>query len=468
MALPEKWVRRVTELVGEKYVVSEGSTLEAYAHDEFALESIAVLPRAVVMPGSESEVADVVRACADHGIAVTARGGGTGLSGGCNPAPEGVVISLGRLNRVVDTDTVDRTIAVQAGMTLQQLYAEVKQLGLFFPPHPGDEGAFVGGAVAANAGGARAVKYGTVRRFVCGMRVVLPDGSVSVLGGKLLKSSTGYHLKDLFIGSEGTLGIITEVTLSLMPPPAYSTTLVAPFDSIHNAIEAVPAIMQSGSIPCAVEFIEHTVLKCAEKKLNRSWPARSGTASLMIILDGKSEETVMEDAEALAGVLEEAGAGDVLVAEESAKQAEILEMRSILYEALREATVELFDICVPVSQIAGHVDFVHELEQRHGCCLPTYGHAADGNVHTHSLRRKLADGEWGEELPNWEHVHETVRGEIYRDAIARGGVISGEHGIGTVKRDFLIESVGEVQVELMRRIKKAIDPRGIMNPGKVV
>jgi glycolate oxidase len=372
------------------------------------------------------------------------------------------------MNRVVGSNKTNRTITVQAGMPLHNLYKEVEALDLFFPPHPGDEGAFIGGTVATNAGGARAVKYGTVKNFVRGIQVVMPDGNITEFGGELVKSSTGYNLRDLFIGSEGTLGIITRITLMLLPKSDYTTTLVAPYNSIHKAIGTVPKIIASGIIPTAVEFIEHSVLRGIEKMLNLKWPAQTGIASLMFILDGKSEDIVMEDADKLATLLESSGADDILIAENKSKQADILKIRSSIYESLREAIVELFDICVPVSEIANHIDFVHHLEKKYDCCLPSFGHAADGNVHTHFLTKKLIDGEFKDPIPDWENILKKVKKELYGDAIKRGGVISGEHGIGKVKRSFLEETIGSVQIEIMRKIKKAIDPLNIMNPGKIL
>ncbi len=464
----DRWLEEARRIVGPEHLLVETRVLEPYAHDEFALETCSRLPLAVVKPGGEEEIGAIVRLCAALGVPLTARGGGTGLSGGCVPAPGGIVLSLERLNRVLDADRTNHTLTVEAGVPLGRLYQEVDRMGLYFPPHPGDEGAFIGGAVAANAGGARAVKYGTVRRFVRGLRVVLADGRVADLGGKILKSSTGYDLLDLMIGSEGTLGIITRVTVSLLPRPGAVQTLVAPFDTIRRAIRAVPTLMDRGILPGAVEFVEHSVIRCAERRLERRWPARAGSASLLFILDGRTGEEVESLAESLGAVLEEAGALDVLVADSPQQQEELLQMRSQLYEVLRPGTAELFDICVPRSGIADHVELVHELEDRHGLPLPSYGHAADGNIHTHAMRQELHDGLLGAEVPGWREKHEAVRDALFADAVRRGGVISGEHGIGLVKRDFLESNLGAVNVELMRAVKSALDPRGILNPDKVL
>jgi glycolate oxidase len=421
----------------------------------------------VLKPGSEEEVAELVRLCARTAVPLTPRGGGTGLAAACVPCPGGVVLSLERLARVVEADPDDLAITVQAGLTLNRLNQEAEALGLYFPPHPGDEGACVGGLVATNAGGSRAVKYGTIRRFLLGLQVVLASGEVLELGGKLLKRSTGYGLMELMLGSEGTLGVITRVTLALLPKAGSMQTLVVSFEDLDRALAAVPGLLASGVVPCAVELLEHGVLACAERHLNRRWPAARGRASLMVILDGPDEEEVLRQAERVSAALERAGALEVLLAESPARQREILELRSLLYEALRPATAELFDICLPRSRIGGHLGFVHELEARHGIRLPTYGHAADGNLHTHFLRAALVDGVIGEELPGWREMLPVVRGQLYADAASRGGVISGEHGIGLARKAYLAANLGPAAVEAMRAIKRSLDPQGILNPGKI-
>ena len=466
MPLDETWWKSVRDLVGDR-VTGDPVACEPYGHDECAGDEHRRQPEAVVKPIDESEVAAVVKLCRARKVPLSVRGGGTGLAAGCVPAPGGIVLSTELLNRVIDADAANCTITVQAGVTLRKLYEEVRAMSLYLPPHPGDEGAFVGGAVAANAGGARAVKYGTVRRFVLGLRVVLASGDVLDLGGKLIKSSTGYHLADLMIGSEGTLGVITQVTLALLPAVGSVQTLIAPFPTVQAAIEAVPPMLRQGVVPCAVEFVEHSAVRCAERLLNKTWPARQGTASLMVILDGRSEDDTLAQAQTIGAALEQAGALDVLVTDQSSRQAEILEIRSMLYESIRPATVEIFDVCVPRAQVAPHIGFVHELEGRFGLPLPSFGHAADGNVHTHCLHAPLRDGEFGPEIPGWRETSAEVRRALYQDVVRRQGVISGEHGIGLVKKPYLPGNVSPGLLSAMKAIKKALDPDGIMNPGKI-
>ena len=391
MALSPAWWRKARDILGER-IVSDPVLLEPYGRDESAPEEFRRQPLAVARPLDEGEVSAVVKLCRAEGVPVTVRGAGTGLAAGCVPSPNGIVLSTELMNNVIDADASNLTITVQAGVSLRKLYDEVARMGLYFPPHPGDESAHVGGAVAANAGGARAVKYGTVRRFVLGLQVVMADGEILDLGGKVMKSSTGYHLVDLMVGSEGTLGVITRITLSLLPPVGSVQTLLAPFRTVQAAIEAVPGILSTGILPCAVEFIEHSVVLLAERLLGTSWPTHEGAASLMLILDGRDEKDTLGQAETIGASLEKSGARDVLFTDQAGRQAEMLEIRSMLYEAIRPGTAEAFDVCVPRSQVAGHVGFVHRLEEEGGIPIPTYGHAADGNVHSHSLRLSLEGG----------------------------------------------------------------------------
>ena len=466
MALSTGWWKQARDILGDR-VVSDPETLNAYGHDESAPREYRRVPQAVVRPRDEKETAALLDLCRGERVSVTVRGAGTGLAAGSVPAADGIVLSTELMNRVVDADPANLTITVQAGLPLRRLYEEVQKMGLYFPPHPGDEGATVGGAVATNAGGSRAVKYGTVRRFVLGLQAVLASGEVLDLGGKFIKSSTGYHLADLMIGSEGTLGVLTAVTLSLLPPVGSVQTLLAPFETVEAAIGAVPRIFQCGIVPCAVEFVEHSVILLSERLLNKTWPSHRGTASLMIILDGRDPQDTLGQAETVGTALESAGALEVLLNDQRERQADMLEIRSMLYEALKPGTSEGFDICVPRSEIAPHVRFVRGLEQRLGTAIPTYGHAADGNVHSHSLRLRLKDGEFGEEIPGWKEQEAVIRTALYEDVVSRGGVISGEHGIGLMKKDFLAMNLGPAQVSVMRAIKRALDPGAVLNPGKI-
>ena len=383
------------------------------------------------------------------------------------PAAGGIVLALERMNGIV-IDTANQMAVAEAGVTLAAFTVAAEEAGLYFPPHPGDESAMIGGLVATNAGGSRAVKYGVIRNHVRGLEVVLPGGAVIHPGGKFVKSSTGYNLMNLFIGSEGTLGVVTRAIIQLMAQPPVLRSLVVPFQSLEEAIETVPRLLGGKVVPVAVEFVGLDVIAITEEYLHKRWPTHEGAAHLLVILDAATAEEQDRLSQAVAEVCLERGALDVFIADTPAKQGEILSIRSMIYEAIKAETVEILDISVPRAEIAAHVRKVREVEARHGLWLPTFGHAADGNVHTHIMKARYESGKVVP-LPErvWRGRIDAVRAELYGDARDRGGVISGEHGIGLVKKPFLSLALEEVQIELMRGIKKVFDPHGILNPGKI-
>ncbi len=468
MTLDPSVLRDLSAAVGPSNVVVDPERMDDYSHDEFSLRDIARCPGAVVRPGSTAEVAAVLRLCSERGLPVTPRGGGTGLCGGCVPSPGGLVLSLERMNRVIEIDAANQMAVVEAGLTLGEFAKAAEGAGLYFPPHPGDESAMMGGLVATNAGGSRAVKYGVIRNYVRGLEVVLADGRVLRLGGKVIKSSQGYNLLHLVIGSEGTLGVVTRVTLQLMTRPAALRTLVVPFDSLEAAIDAVPAVLRRGVVPVAAEFLQRDVVVITEEHLRKRWPTHDGTTHLFFILDAESEAEIDRLSQTVAEVCLEGGALDVFVAETPSKQEEVLAIRSKIYDAIKAGTVEILDIAVPRAEIAAHVRRVAEVERRLGLWLPTFGHAGDGNVHTHIMKARYEDGRMVP-LPEeaWRGKVEAVRSALFEDGLGRGGVVSGEHGIGLVKKPYLAMALEPAQVELMRGLKRVFDPRGILNPGKI-
>jgi len=458
----------VEAVVGPANAFSDPERAVDYGHDEFSLREIAHDPDLVVKPGSTEEVAAVLRLANAHGVPVTPRGGATGLCGGCVPVLGGIVLSLERLDRVLEVDADNQMAVTQAGVRLSDFTRTVEESGLYFPPHPGDESAMMGGLVATNAGGSRAVKYGTIRNYVRGLELVTPAGDVLRLGGKLEKSSTGYNLMHLVIGSEGTLGVVTEVVLHLKARPGILRSLVVPFAELEPALETVPLLMKRGIVPLAVEFLEIEPIMLTEEHIRKKWPTKLGKTHLLVILDAPSEEEIDRLSQAVAEVCCEKGAIDVFIADTPSKQDEVLAIRSKIYDAIKSGTVEILDIAVPRAEVAGHVRRVRELAAEHGMWLPTFGHAADGNVHTHIMKARYEDGRM---VPvperEWRPKAEPIRRELFRDCRERGGVISGEHGIGLVKKPYLSLVLDERQIEIMRGIKRVFDPRGIMNPGKI-
>jgi len=461
-------LEELSKIVGEKNLLTREEQMLDYSHDEFPDVEISQVPLAVVKPVNTHQVSEIMKWANKTKIPVTPRGGGTGLCGACIPSPGGIVLSLENMNRIIEIDSDNRMAVVEPGVRFMDFYEAVEKENLFFPPHPGDESAAIGGVIATNAGGARALKYGVIRNFVKGLEVVLPDGEIIQLGGKILKNSTGYSLLHLMIGSEGTLGIVTKGIFNLLPPPKTQVTLIAPFDNLENAIRVVPALAKAGILPMAVEFIEDDSIKVAEDFMKKKWPCQEGKAHLMIILDGTGDDEVLNVARQIGTVCGEFGARDVFVADTKGKQKEILEIRSNIYETIKKYVIEILDIALPPSAIPGHVDTVHKLSREYNLWLPTFGHAADGNVHTLPLRAHYREGKW-EEIPEsqWKKVYPRVRKALHDDARKRGGLVSGEHGIGLVKKEYLADAVGENVVEKMRLIKKVFDPNNILNPGKI-
>lgn len=401
----------------------------------------------VVKPSATDQVSEILKFASLNRIPVFTRGGGTGLSGGAVPTDEGIVLSMEKMNNI-EVDRENRVAICEAGVTLKQLDEASKKQFLSFPPHPGAETATVGGMIATNAGGVRALKYGTMRNYVLGMEVVLADGRIVNLGGKVLKNSSGYSLLHLMIGSEGTLGVITKAIIRLFPAMRDMTVLGIPFRNMDDALKCVIEI-SSKMLPLALEFMEKRAVEIGERVSGKKWVSREGEAHLLIIFEN------FEEAEEASEIAEKSGAIDVFVATGREKK-DLLDVRGLIYEGLRSRIIEILDICIPPSKIVEYIKKSNELAAKYGIDIVTYGHAGDGNLHQHPL---IYEG--------WQQSYFRFRKELLKLALKYGGVISGEHGIGAVKREELRELMGE-QYELMRAIKSVFDPVGILNPGKVV
>jgi len=464
----KKILEECIRILGRANVISDPDRMIDYGHDEFSLRDISRVPDLVVKPKTAEDVAAILRLANEHKIPVTPRGGATGLCGGCVPSSGGIVLSLEKMNRILEIDPNNQMAVVEAGVTLLDFEQSIEAAGFYFPPHPGEESAMIGGMIATNAGGSRAVKYGVIRNYIRGLEVVVPTGEIIHLGGKLIKSSTGYNLLQLFIGSEGTLGVITAATIQFLTKPAVTRSLVIPFAGLEKAIETVPLMFKKRIVPLALEFVPLDVIRISEEHLHKKWPCSQGETHLLVILDAQSEDEMDRLSQAVAEAALENGALDVFIADTAKKQETVLDIRSKIYEAIKSETIEILDISIPRSDIVQHVKKVQEVSRKYNVWLPTFGHAGDGNVHTHIMKARYENGAVIP-LPEseWRDKSEKVREELYEDCRARGGVISGEHGIGLIKKRYLAFSLDPKQVELMKGLKKVFDPNNILNPGKI-
>lgn len=434
-------------------------------HDDFCHDELAGIhcrPEVLVRARSTEEVSRVMKYAYEHHVPVTPRGQGTGLVGGSVARCGGIMLDLSKMNRVLEVDEENLTLTLEPGVLLMEIAALVEPMGLFYPPDPGEKSATIGGNISTNAGGMRAVKYGVTRDYVRGLEVVLPDGRVIELGGKVVKNSSGYSLLNLIVGSEGTLGIVTKAILRLLPLPRKAISLLVPFPNLASAIETVPLIIKSKAIPTAIEFMEKSVILAAEEFLGRAYPDKSADAYLLLTFDGNSREEIESAYDAVAKTCIDNGALDVLISNTPERNESIWKARGAFLEAIKSSTTEMdeCDVVVPRRRVADFIKFSASLEEKYGVRIRSFGHAGDGNLHIYVLRDDLPEEKWKSTLS-------AVFRELYDKAREFGGQVSGEHGIGYVKQPYLVESLGDDLIELMAGIKKVFDPTGILNPGKV-
>ncbi len=453
-------IEDLRSIVGEDWVVDRIDQMQDYLVDETARPSCPEPSTdiLVVKPAGDDEISEILKLANKEAVPVVPRGGGTGLCAAAVPTEPGIVLSLERLNDIVEVDEDNLTITCEAGVTLRELIERAERTeSLFFPLRPGDEGAQVGGLIAANAGGSRAVQHGVMRNHIKGIEVVLPTGEMTSLGGKVVKNNMGYDLMHLLIGSEGTLGIITRAILRLYPRPGASFSLIIPYEKRSDAIRTVPEILQRGITPLAIEYVERALIEESAEHLGEEWPAKEGNAYLYIMVTGADEEALYAASAEIDQICQSHNALGTLVAEKKREQDRILDIRGNIYTALKAETADILDATVPLANIGKLMDRVDEIAEEFDTTIPMYGHAGDGNLHSHIIK---ADGEAPPYL-------DEIRERIYKEAIALGGFITGEHGIGKTRVKNLSLLDGK-QIELMRGIKKVFDPHNILNPGTIV
>lgn len=455
-------IRYLIQICGEENVLTGAAIHSDFTHDEM-IEYGCYLPDVVVEAIDTDQVTKIMAYASERHIPVTPRGAGTGLCGSAVAICGGILLSLAKMDQIIEFDHKNLTVTLQPGVLLMDLAQAAIAEGMLYPPDPGEKSATVGGNVMTNAGGMRAVKYGVTRDYVRGMTVVLADGRILHLGGMVAKNSSGYSLKDLIVGSEGTLAIVTELILKLIPLPPKSMSLLVPFTDLAQCIRTVPRIIQSSITPTAVEFMEREVIEAAEEYLGHRFPDNSSDAYLLLTFDGNTQEQLDTAYQLAADICLESGALDVYISDTEERQDSIWKARGAFLEAIKTSTTEMdeCDVVVPINCIADFLLYVNDLQADHGVRIRSFGHAGDGNLHIYLCRDELSEADW-------DQRRELLMNLMYKKAIEMQGQISGEHGIGHAKAGYLMQSIGEDTINLMRGIKDVFDPHNILNPGKVI
>ncbi len=451
-------IPELRSLLSAENVLAEQEDLIPYSFDGTA--AMRQMPGCVVFARSAEEVAAVLKLANEKQISVVTRGSGTGLSGGSLPVPECLVLCLAKMDRVLELDRANLTLLAEAGATTQSISDTASAAGLFYPPDPGSmKISTIGGNVAENSGGLRGLKYGITRSYVMGLEVVLASGEIMWTGNKCVKDVAGYSVKDLFIGSEGTLGVITKVLLRLIPKPAAKRTMVATFAQMDQAAQTVSDIIADKIIPCTLEFLDRTTIRCVEEFAKVGLPLDC-EALLLMETDGHPS-AVAEEANKMSELAKKNGATEVRIAKDEAEAANLATARRSAFSALARVapTTILEDATVPRSELARMIRFVAAVANKYDLRIGTFGHMGDGNLHP----TFLTDERNEEQMQRVEHAFK----EIFDEAIRLGGTITGEHGVGVAKKSILPKFAGETQMRVMREFRRALDPRGILNPGKM-
>ncbi len=460
VTLSESLIGSLKEITGADNVFYDTESLEAYSHDE--TEDLSFPPQVVVKPDSTEQVSAILKLASAENIPVTPRGAGTGLSGGCLPLHGGIALSLERMNRILEIDTTNFICVTEPGVIVQTLQEAIEEKNLFYPVDPASRGScFIGGNVAENSGGPRAVKYGVTKDFVLGLTAVLPNGDIIKTGGKLYKDVTGYNLTQTLVGSEGTLAVITEILLKLIPLPSLHLMLMIPFPSLEQAAKTVSAIMSAGIDPSALEFMERDAIIASREQLGTHIDYDDAAAHLLIELDGNNQDLIDERAEKIGEIAMAHEALDVLLAESKQKQEELWNIRRSLSEAVKSRSVyKEEDTVVPRDKIPELLSRIKELCARWKIASVCYGHAGDGNIHVNLLKDDLPDDVWNNGL-------DTMIRELFAIVVDLGGSLTGEHGVGYSQREYISIMKTPAELAIMKRVKDAFDPQGILNPGKI-
>jgi glycolate oxidase len=451
-------IARLQKIVGKDAVLASKEDLHAYSYD--ATTTWSHMPDVVVLPSTTEQISSIMKLANEHMIPVTPRGAGTNVSGGSIPIKGGIVLCTTKMNRIIDINKTNFTATVEPGVILQDLNIALAKEGLFYPPDPQSFlGCTVGGTIAENAGGPYCLKYGVTKQYVLGLEVVLADGSIMKLGGVTVKNRTGYELMMLFTGSEGTLGIITKITVRLIPMPRASKTMMVIFDDMVAGGQAVSNILASGVIPAKIEFVDNFVIRRIEEMTPMGLPT-DANALLLIQTDG-SPAAVEAEAQQIVDILRQSGGKEIRIAKDVEEAAAYWRMRSAGFAAVFGAayTVLAEDVTVPRDKLAEFIKKLSEISNRTGFFIQYLGHAGDGNLHP-SVFTDIRKTE------EFERAQDVMR-EIFETALSLGGVLSGEHGIGLEKQRFFKQAMDPLALELMKKIKNLLDPNNIMNPGKI-
>ncbi len=455
-------VQQLKAIVGEQYVFADEESLSKYAHDE--TENLHFPPEVVVKPRTTEEISQIMKLCNAALIPVTPRGAGTGLAGAALADQGGVLLSTERMNSILKIDERNHQVITEPGVITEVLMEEVKKVGLFYPPDPSSRGScFIGGNISANSGGPKAVKYGVVRDYVLNLEVVLPNGEVIWTGANVLKNSTGYNLTHLLVGSEGTLGIVTKIVLRLIPLPKYDLLMLVPFRNLEQAGEAVSEIFRAGFVPSGLELVEIDALKIVSTMVDSSAvPVTDDTAAHLIIeVDGNDMDVLMKEMEAISELLTKYDIGELYFADDAQQKAELWKLRRRVAEAVKLVgyTIEE-DTVVPRAELPALIKGVKELGRQFDFKVVCYGHAGDGNLHIRIFKEGTPNS-YGDAAMN-----KCLRA-LFELVYQLGGTISGEHGVGLIQKSYMDIVMKEVNLKLMREIKRAFDPNNILNPGKI-